>query len=225
MVLNRIQANLIKIPVLGSILKWVRDTYRSIVGPRMLRKRVEQKIARGEPIQIIIGAGGVRPDPEWIATDVQYLDLLKEQDWERGFGEHRINAILAEHVWEHLTAADGKAGAAMCYKYLKAGGYLRIAVPEMNHPDPNYHEFVRPGGPGPGADDHKILYSYDTLRDMLQSIGFKVDLLEYYDENQNFHKNAWDLTKGRVSRRQGKTEKNSDGSILHYTSLIVDARK
>lgn len=225
MLLNRVQAILIRIPVLGSTLKSIRDTYRSTIGPCTLRRRVEQRAALHEPVRIVIGAGGVRPDGDWIPTNMQFLDLLKAEHWERGFGEHRIDAIFAEHVWEHLTESDGKRGAEQCYNYLKPGGCLRIALPDKNHPDPNYHEFVRPGGPGPGAFDHKILYTYTTLRNMLESVGFKVDLLEYYDEEGTFHKNAWDAAKGRVQRCQGKRERNPDGSILHYTSLIVDARK
>jgi predicted SAM-dependent methyltransferase len=223
--INRVQHFLKQVPLVGSGLKWSRDTIRSIVGPRLLRKRVEERAARGEPIQIIIGAGGIGHDKGWIPTNVQFLDLLKEEDWQRGFGDHRIDAIFAEHVWEHMTPADGKAGAAQCFKYLKPGGLLRIAVPDGNHPDPDYHEFVRPGGPGPGAYDHKVLYTYDMLRAMLESVGFKVDLLEYYDAERNFHRMPWDPKQGRVYRCQGWTEKKRDGSIMHYTSLIADARK
>src|SRR4051812_21022661 len=106
-----------RIPVLGPTLKSIRDSYRSMVGPRMLRRRVERRAALHEPIRVIIGAGGVRPDRGWIPTNIQFLDLLKEEDWQRGFGDHRIDALFAEHVWEHLTATDGKAGAAQCHKY------------------------------------------------------------------------------------------------------------
>jgi predicted SAM-dependent methyltransferase len=156
---------------------------------------------------------------------VQYLNVLVDEDWRRAFGNQPLNAIFAEHVWEHLPPADAKAGAAQCYKHLAPGGNLRLAVPDGNHPDPDYIEFVRPGGPGPGAHDHKVLYTYDTLRAMLESVGFHVDLLEYYDAEGNFHHSTWDRALGRVRRCQGSTEKKADGSVMHYTSLIVDARK
>ena len=73
-----------------------------------------------------------------------------------------------------------------CFKYLKPGGRLRIAVPDANHPDPAYYEFVRPGGWGTAPDEHKILYTYQTLGDMLRSVGYQVDLLEYCDEKKAF---------------------------------------
>ena len=163
-------------------------------------------------------------DSSWIPTNLQFLNLLIDGQWQNAFGEHGIDAIFAEHVWEHLSPANGKAGAAQCFKHLKPGGYLRIAVPDGNHPDPDYINFVRPGGFGPGADDHKVLYTYETLRDMLQSVGFQVELLEYYDADNNFHREAWDPAAGPVMRCQGWTEKKTDGSIMQFTSLIVDAQ-
>jgi predicted SAM-dependent methyltransferase len=226
---NRVQARmqlaLKKVPPLFHALKWSRDTVRSSLGPRRLKAQVSRLAASGEPIRIIIGAGLADRDPGWIPTDVQYLDLLDDRDWQRAFGDHRIDALLAEHVWEHLTPADGRTAAAQCLKYLKPGGRLRIAVPDANHPDPAYYEFVRPGGPGPGASDHKILYTYQTLGDMLRDVGFEVDLLEYYDAEGNFHRTPWNQTDGRIMRCDGFKEPKPDGGYMNYTSLLVDGRK
>jgi predicted SAM-dependent methyltransferase len=219
------QRTLTKVPIVYGLSKWLRDSWRSLVGTRTLKRQVDEKAARGEPIRIILGAGGVRPDQGWLTTNVQFLNLLNEEQWRSAFGDHRLDTIFAEHVWEHLAPADGKAGAARCYAYLKSGGRLRMAVPDGNHPDPDYIEFVRPGGPGPGSYDHKVLYTYDMLRSMLESVGFQVDLLEYYDADRNFHRTEWDPKDGRVTRCHGWTEKKADGSTMHYTSLIADARK
>ena len=77
-----------------------------------LKRQVRQSAAHGEPIRIILGAGGITPDPGWIPTNVQFLNLLLDEQWQQAFGDHRIDAIFAgEHVWEHLTPADGKAGS------------------------------------------------------------------------------------------------------------------
>jgi predicted SAM-dependent methyltransferase len=225
MSMHRLRYALTKVPILYPCLRWARDTWRKITGPRQLKREVDESAARGEPIRIILGAGGVRPDPGWLPTNVQFLDLLVEDHWRAVFGEHRLQNIFAEHVWEHLSPAHGKEGAARCYAYLKPGGRLRIAVPDGNHPDPDYIEFVRPGGPGPGAWDHKVLYTYDVMKNMLESVGFKVDLLEYYDADGNFHRAEWDAKEGHVTRCHGWTEKKPGGGIMQYTSLIVDGRK
>ena len=57
---------------------------------------------------------------------------------------------------------------ANCYEFLRPGGRLRIAVPDGFHPEPGYIEYVRPGGTGIGADDHKVLYNYQSLRKLLE---------------------------------------------------------
>ena len=54
------------------------------------------------------------------------------------FNEGSIDAILAEHVWEHLAEEEGLAAAKCCYRYLRPGGYLRVAVPDGFHPDANF---------------------------------------------------------------------------------------
>jgi predicted SAM-dependent methyltransferase len=60
-------------------------------------------------------------------------------------------------------------------------------VPDGLHPDPEYIEWARPGGSGSGALDHKVLYDYHSLEDVLQAAGFQVRRLEYFDEEGRFH--------------------------------------
>jgi predicted SAM-dependent methyltransferase len=178
----------------------------------------------GGTVRVVIGAGTVYEEG-WIRTNVQYLNLLNDSHWQYAFADHPIDALLAEHVWEHLTFEEGRRAAAQCYKYLKPGGYLRVAVPDGQNPNPDYLEFVRPGGSGPGADDHKTLHTLQSLRELLESVGFAVEPLEYYDADGRFHAAKWDPQAGRIHRHQGWTETLPGGRVLPYTSLIVDARK
>ena len=67
--------------------------------------------ARRRPCRIVVGANGIF-DRGWIPTDVEYLNLLRQEHWERYFVEGSIDSILAEHVWEHLTEAEGLDVAA-----------------------------------------------------------------------------------------------------------------
>lgn len=90
-----------------------------------------------QPLKVIIGAGE-QSYPGWIPTHQEQLNLLRRQDWEQSFGERRVDAFLCEHVWEHLTEAQGRLAAALCYEFLKPGGYLRCAVPDANFPDAAY---------------------------------------------------------------------------------------
>lgn len=183
-------------------------------------------ITPDQPLKIILGAGQQSYDG-WIATHQEQLDLRQREDWEASFGERRIDALLCEHVWEHLTEAEGHTAAALCYEFLKPGGYLRCAVPDANFPDESYQAMVQVGGPGtPGhpAADHKIVYEYRSFADVFARAGFKVDLLEYCDEQGRFHYNQWSSADGPIYRSLLSDHRNRDGR-LGFVSLVLDARK
>jgi predicted SAM-dependent methyltransferase len=172
------------------------------------------------PIRLSVGAGGI-VHSGWISVDQCDLDVTCRDSWERFLGTARANAILAEHVWEHLSPADALAGARNCLRFLEPGGHFRIAVPDGFHPDPAYRRAVEPGGTGEGADDHRVLYDCETLTALLQEAGFHVRLLEYFDRDGRFHFNEWDPAEGMV-RRSSRFDRRNDSRPLTYTSLIAD---
>lgn len=192
----------------------------------MLKRLIKRLILRWRmfgqsDLRIIVGASGSR-QAGWISTDINSLNMLREADWRTIFAEGSISALLAEHVWEHLESGDGLAAARRCCRYLRPGGHLRIAVPDGLHPDPAYIEHVRPGGTGPGADDHRVLYTYRTLEALLAQAGLIVRPLEYFDEAGTFHAVDWNPADGLV-RRSRRFDQRNTGGQLSYTSLIVDA--
>ena len=187
------------------------------------RKRFVRELKKDKEIKIVIGACEIFDDG-WIPSEQEFLDLLSDEDWQSFFHENSIDAMLADHVWEHLSEKDGMSAAKNCFKYLKPGGYLRIAVPDGLHPDSSYIDYVKPGSSGVGDADHKTLYTYKSLSAILKNTGFGVLLLEYWDETGKFHFNAWDPGKGKIRRSMRFDIRNQDGE-LKYTSLIVDALK
>jgi len=187
------------------------------------RKRKLKRLARVSPIRLVIGASGIY-DQGWIDTDIEYLNLLNPKHWESYFQKDSIDAMLAEHVWEHLTVEDGTAAAKQCFEYLKPTGYLRVAVPDGFCPNEEYINHVKPGGAGYGADDHKVLYNHLTFSEIFEQAGFRVRLLEYYDEKGKFHFKDWTPEDGKIRRSMRFDERNQDGKP-HYTSLILDAYK
>lgn len=182
-----------------------------------------KQAARKPGLKIVVGSSGIY-QKGWIPTEIDFLNMLNSRDWEVFFTQNSIEAIIAEHVWEHLTPEQGLVAAVNCFKYLKPGGHLRIAVPDGFHPKEEYISHVIPGGGGAGADDHKILYSYQSMTEMLQRAGFAVNLLEYFDESGKFHTTPWDPKDGMVWRSKNHDRRNKNGE-LNYTSLIVDAIK
>jgi predicted SAM-dependent methyltransferase len=169
-------------------------------------------------VRIILGAGGTRQEG-WISTEQDQLDLLKLDDFERLIGDEPVEAMLAEHIFEHLTLGDAIQAFKNCYKYLSAGGYLRIAVPDGFHPDLEYLRYVSPPNTG-----HKFLYDYYILSHLLEQAGFTVNLLEWWDEFHIFNGRVWNEIDGNIERCLANDLRNQDGKP-HYTSLIVDAVK
>ena len=176
-----------------------------------------------KPVKMVVGSM-FSVYKGWIHSDIETLNLLKKSDWEKYFQENSIDRILAEHVWEHLTEQEGKLAFRNCYTYLKPGGFLRVAVPDGFQASKEYIDMVKPGGTGNGAWDHKILYNYKLMSGFLEEIGFKVKVLEYFDENGEFHKSPWKPEDGMVRRSADYDDRNKNGK-LGYTSLIIDAYK
>lgn len=179
-----------------------------------------------EPIKIIVGASS-QSYPGWIQAQEHELNLLIRHDWELSFGDRKIDAILSEHVWEHLTYDEGVEAARLCNSYLKSGGYIRCAVPDGYFRNDWYQNIVKIGGPGPKdhpAASHKIVHNYKSLTQMFEEAGFRVNLLEYCDADGKFHFNEWDPEEGFIYRSYRFDHRNSKES-LGFVSLIVDAIK
>ena len=181
------------------------------------------QVTRQSTRKIVIGANNMF-QKDWIPVEINVLNILKAKDWKRYFIPNTIDAILAEHVWEHLTPKEGVIAAAFCYTYLKPGGYLRLAVPDGYHNNFLYLAQVKPDGSGPGSGDHKVLYTYKKLEYLLKYVGFAIKRLEYFDEHHRFHFTDWKKKDGFIRRSKRYDERNTKHALL-YTSLIVDAIK
>lgn len=202
--------------MIGRIKKWFGQGVKS--------DPFQHYVAHEAELKIVVGSGGLPTGKGWYGTDIEQLDVTSRKNWVGSFGNKKLSNVFAEHVWEHLTDEQSEKGINNIFEFLKSGGRFRVAVPDGFHPDPDYIEHVRPEGSGPGADDHKFLYTYNTLRQKLEGAGFKTELLEYWDEQGSFHFVPWDTENGKVIRSKRFDSRNSDGK-LRYTSLIIDAIK
>ncbi|MCP8969621.1 class I SAM-dependent methyltransferase [Ectobacillus ponti] len=179
-----------------------------------------------ERLRVVIGAGEYNNNPGWLQTQEKELNLLNRSGWEAMFRPGTVEAILAEHVWEHLTYEEGVEAAKLCFEFLQPGGYIRCAVPDAYFPNEEYQRIVQIGGPGPvdhPAASHKIVYTYETITAMFAEAGFIVRLLEYCDENGIFHDGEWDAEKGLIFRSKRFDPRNKDELV--FVSLLVDAVK
>ncbi len=199
------------------------ERVRKFLNRRIGRQRFRRALARSGPRRIVIGSAGLF-DRGWIPTDEHFLDVTKPATWLLHFPPNSIDAVLAEHVWEHLTPEEASIACRTCFTYLKPGGYARIAVPDGYHPDPVYRQWVRVGGAfvGQRDNDHKVLYTHETLVALFESSGFRVELLEYFDASGNFHRRPWDVAQGKIRRSERFYKRKYNVSDL---SIIIDAFK
>lgn len=177
-------------------------------------------------MRVILGAGESQY-PGWISTQEDELNVLNTEDWSRKFEPESIKCLLAEHVWEHMTLEEGIEAAKNCFSFLKPGGFMRCAVPDKNFDNDWYQNMVQVGGPGPKdhpAATHKIVYDYMTLREVFEAAGFEVELLEYCDENHDFHYTYWNQSDGMIGRSYRFDTRNSMNK-LGMVSIIIDAKK
>jgi len=186
-----------------------------------LRLKSKIKNTSGK-LQIIIGAHHTDYE-NWLPTNIDNLNLLRTESFQDLFGDKKVSRFLAEHVFEHITYSDALIALKNCYSYLEKGGAVRIAVPDGLHPNQDYIDMVKPGGFGEGAHDHQLLYDYKKLSKVFEDAGFKVNLLEYYDEEGTFHYNDWDSKDGHVIRSKRYDKRFNEP--LGYSSLIIDGIK
>lgn len=173
-------------------------------------------------MRIILGASGTVQEG-WTSTEQHELDLTSRASFQNYFKDKKASAFFAEHVFEHLTTADGLVGMTLCREYLEEGGTLRIAVPDKLHSDPEYLRWTEPGGVGPGALDHKVFYDLESLVSLLARAGFtKISPIEWWGSDRRFHALPWQAEQGFVRRSLNHDSRNLTRAIP-YTSLIVDA--
>lgn len=170
---------------------------------------------------MVIGAGPTAYSG-WLATDLPVLDALNEGDWSGIFRPGDVDRILAEHVIEHWTEEELRQFLRAVRPYLSKAGRIRVAVPDGSHPDSSYIDQVKPGGTGPGADDHKVLHTLPSMTVILADEGYGAEPLEYFDDQGHFHHLVWSPEDGFIMRSADHDDRNKV-KPLSYTSLILDA--
>lgn len=183
-------------------------------------------LPHNKPLRVIVGAGKQVFDG-WISTQHDELNLIDRNSWKNIFRNRKIDAILSEHVWEHLSFEEGLIAARNCFEFLKVGGYIRCAVPDGNFRNKDFQNIIKIGGPGPKdhpAASHKAVYTFDKLMKIFEKAGFDVDLLEYCDANGRLHYNYWDAESGKIGRSLLFDRRNADGKLT-FISIIIDAHK
>lgn len=188
--------------------------------------RIRSQLSQGKR-KLVVGAGSTDIQ-NWISSDYPVVNLLNHTRIGALFGEVYLDAILAEHVFEHFTLSEAVIALQAAWCILKSdGGRFRIAVPDANHPGKHFTHMVYGAWAvrhqGNGYPGHHTGWTISQLTRILHASGFQVTPLEWWDSDQYFYIRDWDAQQGGpISRSAKHDRRNADGG-LNYTSLLVDA--
>ena len=131
--------------------------------------------------KIQFGCGGNRIGG-WDNYDYE-IDISKRLP----FPDEYADAVLAEHVVEHVSIHDAWNFIEECFRILKKGGYMRIAVPCVSkifkESDQDYYDFIKKHGWGDSTKkdavksiifnhEHKTIWEQSSLDAIVQVHGF-----------------------------------------------------
>jgi predicted SAM-dependent methyltransferase len=192
------------------------------------RSAIRTILAKGEPLRVLVGAGGTKFNG-WVSTDFQTVNLLIKPSVGHIFDIGSVDTVLAEHVFEHFDHIQAVTALESIHCILRPGGRVRIAVPDALFLRRDYIPLVFGAfgvkmQPGHGYPGHHSAWTYKSLSAALELTGFEVRLLEYWDDESKFHQAAWSVDDGFISRSANNDRRNHQGE-LGYTSLIVDGIK
>jgi predicted SAM-dependent methyltransferase len=177
---------------------------RVLLGLVGRRRAIDAYLKSHQTTKLHIGASNSMLDG-WLNTDVfpsqegvVYLDATKRFP----FNEATFDYIMAEHMIEHISYAEGQEMLSECFRILKPRGRVRFATPDLRvlinlHAQPRtleqdqYLDWVTANMPE--ADEcksvfainnafrawgHQFLYDQPTLKHALELQGFQ-DIVFY----------------------------------------------
>lgn len=148
-------------------------------------------VARVPGLPRLLRATGLISDERWPAYEsgsfgrIAYLDLTRRFP----FADSSIDAVLASHVLEHLTADEARSCMAEIHRVLRPGGIVRVAVPDLDsvvagydRADPDAFLFGLLQGRERSTSRHRHWWNYNevSMRALLEGAGLAgVERREY----------------------------------------------
>lgn len=186
-----IRQNAILNPLAKHCLKWKGKLTQGKAIHAYLTSHAVKKLQIGAHLNALDG---------WLNTDlipqsgrIVYMDAVKRFP----FTDQTFDYIFSEHQLEHLTYQQGQIMLRECYRVLKPGGRIRIALPSLDvliglyTPDRSKEQsdYIQATGQNcyPGLNrynacfavnsaflhwGHMFMYDEQTLKEALETLGF-----------------------------------------------------
>jgi len=166
-------------------------------GRAWFSRRLRVLAARTSPVRLHLGCGP-RILPGWINIDIGlHADVTLDLRRPIPLPDDSVDYVFTEDFIEHLPYRSGKAVLAECARLLRPGGALRLATPDLHRFAEAYLErsdralaWYRQEFPGVvthgqmfnagmRAWGHQFLYDEETMRSVLEPLGFDVRRVEF----------------------------------------------
>jgi predicted SAM-dependent methyltransferase len=123
---------------------------------------------------------------QWISRE-QYIQTLKQYRFVHHrlqygvpFDDEMVEVIYSSHALEHIFLEEAQALLQDAYRALKAGGLIRLAVPDLEYALRVYQsgakeqalEFFFSRNRSGYLNHHHYMYDFELLKNMLEKVGF-----------------------------------------------------
>jgi SAM-dependent methyltransferase len=123
----------------------------------------------------------------WCGDEDHYIHQLKKHSFihhrlEYGlpFADGSVDYLYSSHVLEHFDRTVGELILRDAHRVLKAGGRVRICVPDLHHAFELYSRGAKTqalnyffvGSKAGSFHQHRYMYDYDLLGSFLKRVGF-----------------------------------------------------
>lgn len=183
------------------IASTVAGLARSAPGRAWSAHRIRRLAALHASVRLHLGCGA-RKLPGWINIDYVYgADVILDLRRPIPLHDGTVDLIYSEDFLEHLNFQSGRALLAECARLLRSGGRLRLATPDLarlteayqsrserslvwyRDQFPGISTFAQMFNTGMRAWGHQFLYDEETLRGVLEVLGFQVERLEFSESS------------------------------------------
>lgn len=120
-------------------------------------------------------------------SEGDYLRRLREHafvhhrlEYGLPFDDSSVDCVYSSHVLEHCYREDAQATLIEAHRVLKSGGWIRVAVPDLEHAIDLYRtgkkeqalEYFFAQSRAGSSERHQYMYDFELLRDLLKTAGF-----------------------------------------------------
>jgi predicted SAM-dependent methyltransferase len=86
------------------------------------------------------------------------------------FPDHSFDLVYHSHVLEHFSKNDGKKLVEECYRVLKPGGIIRIAIPNLEEIAKNYLKYLELSDQEPENSQFRANYDWSLIEMFDQTV-------------------------------------------------------